>query len=786
MVLNKYFENIFTGKVSYFLERLKNILLNKNFIIFLIAFFVSAQGFISGTFPFSYALLGVASLFDVPLIIVFIPALISMIIAKIASLTILKFFIFFVIFTALTAIVNIEGINKKYVVMIKLLMALIISNVLILFISNSNIGFSTTIFEIILAMSFYIIFTYGSYVLINLNKDFIFTKEEYLALAATLAVIFGIFKNCNIYNFSIINVLSIILILIVGWKNGAVSGCTTGLIVSLIISIITKTEDLSYIISVAFAGLISGLLSKHGKIGAILGFIFGELIINYWLNGFSELSLRFSEMLVASLSLLLVSKKAEDKIENIFNKNRTIKRPYDEILDYGSDVKNRLNAVSEVFDDLASVTVPLTQEDNIETRNVIKKYIVDYVNNNCFDYNKKEKLIGDEKLDIMVDYISTKLENNEEISSEMLDFEDIDFTKIVKDLKEVYNSMKFMRLMKKKENENSKKVSKQYKEVAKIISSISKDIVQPSIITSKIQDKIKNELKFFGYVVYEDLYNEKDGCIEYTFVTDILTDIDKQEKQITKIVSDILEQNMVVKLILNSSKNEKSKIKLVSKTKYDVEVGIASLNKQGEDISGDSYLSMEMQDFKHLCVISDGAASGIQAAKNSKAVINMLEKLLNGGFDKSKAIEIINNVIKLKDGENRFSTIDISIIDLNNAESEYIKLGAAPTYILDDGKIISIKNTNIPVGLIDETEYIPIVKKLKNNDIVIQISDGVVTDDMQVDDNYFIDYIKKIDVNKSARNLADEISNEIQKQSNNILKDDATVIVTKIKENVVD
>ena len=197
---------------------------------------------------------------------------------------------------------------------------------------------------------------------------------------------------------------------------------------------------------------------------------------------------------------------------------------------------------------------------------------------------------------------------------------------------------------------------------------------------------------------------------------------------------------MTIKLILNISKTEKSKIKLVSTPRYNIKTEIISEKKSGEMVSGDTYLQMELQDLRKLTVISDGVGSGKDAAKSSTAVVNILERLLSGGFNEEKAIEIVNSIIKLKGDDELYATLDASIINEKDGECFFIKLGAAPTYLIENGKVVTITSTTIPVGLVDNTDYIPICKKLNDGDFIIQVSDGVVFDDMDPNSNYLKNY----------------------------------------------
>ena len=84
---------------------------------------------------------------------------------------------------------------------------------------------------------------------------------------------------------------------------------------------------------------------------------------------------------------------------------------------------------------------------------------------------------------------------------------------------------------------------------------------------------------------------------------------------------------MCIKLILNISKTEKSKIKIVSTPKYNVKSEIISYTKTGENISGDSYLQLELQDLRQLSVISDGVGSGESAARSSSTVYKYVRKI---------------------------------------------------------------------------------------------------------------------------------------------------------------
>lgn len=770
-------------KITGVVNTIKKFVNIKNIIFIILSFAMSNTSFMGDSSPLSLVLFGVASVFNVPLILVLISSIVGILVQSVSMTVLVKLLSFFIIFTLITVIVNIEGVSKRFSVFIKFMISFSAVEVGYNLIQGSLItDLFTCLSNIVVAAILYFVFVSGIYVLTNISKGYVFSKEESIAMVIVVAIALSIFKNITIMQLSIFNILVLILVLIFGWKNGWVAGAATGLVLGLMLTFMSDI-NMTYVVTLAFSGFISGILSKVGKIGVVIGFIAGNLYIAYYANGFSELTMRVSELVIASVSLLFMPKVFETKLDRIFNKNRSLENPYQNMLDSSTSVKEKIGAMSDVFDSIASVVVDVSDEDKLETREVIKKYIENTVNEKCLGCDRRKNCLNDEKLNLVVDYISNKLENNETIDEKMLDFNCELSKEFVRDIYEIYNSVKLMRILKEQERNNANKLSNQYKEVSKILSNISKNIKSDLIKIDKKQEKLREELKFYGYLVYEDEYKEDDTGIEYTFVTNILNNIDKQKKEIISILSNILEKPMVIKLILNSSKKEKSKIKVVSTPEFNVQNSVISIAKNGEEVSGDSYLIEELQDLKHISVISDGEGNGRNASKSSRNVIDMLERLLSGGFDECGAIEIINSILKLKSDSQNSSTLDNMIIDLKTGYSQYIKLGAAPAYIIHEGKIVTINNMNIPVGVSDNPDYLPISRKLIDKDIVVQISDGVLHEGLDISNNYFTEYLKTIDVNKTAKQITDEIYRNVLRENKNILNDDVTIIVTKIIKN---
>ncbi len=782
MIYNKYLDSDIDEKMGSVLNTLRKVINIKNLVFVLIAILLSTKTFIGDFKPFNYVMLATASAFEVPLLLVLLPSVIGLAVAKDVS-SIILLVVFFLLYNLVTAIVNISGMNKKYSIFVKFEASIAILQLVYSFITGALFtDLFNILSSIVICGIIYLVMATGLNVILNVRNGFVYTKEESIMMMVTLAMILSILNPIALWGFKVLEIIALVTILIYGWGNGALLGATTGLMMGLTYSCLCETS-MSFVVAMAFSGFISGFLRRFGKLAVIVPFIIGNIYIIYNGLGSSHISIIVCETLIASVVLFFMPKFIERKLDNLFDLGKGLEAVRNNLLSPTKEVKEKIGAVSEVFESLSEITVPTSKETEKETADVIKKYILGYVNNKCISCSDMDECIDKENLDETAEFLAEKLENGEPIEHEMLKFDCKHSKQIIDDIYNMYTNMRITRVLKLRELENTEKVAKQYREVSKLLDNIANDLKEGALVKDASQQKLRDELKFAGYNVYEDEFEKTEDLTEYTFVTDILTNIDKQKKNIVELASNILEQSMTVKLILNISKTEKSKIKLISTPKYSISTEIVSETKSGEEVSGDTYLQTELNDLRKLTVISDGVGSGKDASKSSTAVVNMLDRLLSGGFSEEKAIEIVNNIVKLKGEDELYASLDAAIINQRNGECYFIKLGAAPTYLIADGKVVVITSNSIPVGLVEDNEFVPVCKKLKEGDFVIQVSDGIVPEGSDINNNYLKNYLLTCDYSKSAKLIAQEIKEILYLNNGGTLEDDATVIVNNIELN---
>ena len=179
-------------------------------------------------------------------------------------------------------------------------------------------------------------------------------------------------------------------------------------------------------------------------------------------------------------------------------------------------------------------------------------------------------------------------------------------------------------------------------------------------------------------------------------------------------------------------------------------------------------------------VLSDGMGTGSRAARESQAMLELLDSFLRAGFDTRTAVKFINSVMLLKSDEEAFVTIDICIIDLYTGEAEFIKTGAEPSFILQKGGVNTVKAASLPVGVIAEMEAERTFKTIADGDVIVMVTDGVET--RNEGSMWVSEFLEEARRNGEEKNLADKILSKAIENQNGKITDDMTVLSVRLRE----
>ncbi len=147
--------------------------------------------------------------------------------------------------------------------------------------------------------------------------------------------------------------------------------------------------------------------------------------------------------------------------------------------------------------------------------------------------------------------------------------------------------------------------------------------------------------------------------------------------------------------------------------------------KEDEKISGDNFSVEEYGNNQMVAMISDGMGSGEQACHDSCAVIEFMEKFMEAGFSKEKALIMVNGALFSQNPGENLTTLDICSIDLFNGEADFIKAGAAASFLKRGMHVEEIAADTLPLGSVEEISSMQLMVQLCNADMLVMVSDGV-------------------------------------------------------------
>lgn len=772
----------------------------KNIPIYIMTFMLSMVGITGDLSPFSISIFGACLANSVPVLgIVFFGVLGNAIKFGVSgALTYLL--------TTLLVVVTMFFIKPRYTdeeknEKIKLAKNLFISTIVI---GLAKIGMSMfTLYDILLLISFSIIIVVFYKIFVNsisvvneFGEQKAFSIEEILGASLMLSIAVTAFGDIQAFGFSIRNILSILIVLVLGWKNGVLVGTTAGVTIGVTLGVITSSDPIM-VAAYAISGMIAGILNKFGKIGVIVGFCLGNVVLAYVSNGYTVELIHFKEILIASVGLLAVPKSMKIDIEEFMGNSKFLPVFPERALNKSKETAERLNNVSETIQEMASIyKIENAEIENSQTiinnKDIFINELLDnlngYENNMLYeDLSNTEGKIVDEIFSLLLDKQQITREDLLKIfadcNSYIVGFDDKNISQyleenimqMVRVINMSYKISKSNFVWQKKFEENKKNMETQLQGVSKAISDIAENI-EKNIENEEqfLQEKkqIVELLKQKEIEIQEvSIQKEERFLIEIYMQKSNNTDIEAIEK----ILSTILKEPIV----FYEEASIGTRLRFLSDDKYVMAIGIAEKTKDKSEMSGDSILNIRLKDGKYLVALSDGMGSGEEAKQSSIKALKMLENLLLSGFDKKTSLELINTSL-INQNEEIFATLDVAIIDLYQGNIELIKNGACPTYIKNGKKIQIIKSNSLPAGIVKEVQIQSFDKDIEEGDIMLLCSDGILDSNIEYKNKeLWVKYMLEDIETTNTKKISDLILGEAIDNNYGTAKDDMSIITCK-------
>jgi stage II sporulation protein E len=341
------------------------------------------------------------------------------------------------------------------------------------------------------------------------------------------------------------------------------------------------------------------------------------------------------------------------------------------------------------------------------------------------------------------------------------------------------DSIKVKQLNKAQNNRFKRLVREQFNHLSRVLDKIYLQLSKGLYVDPEESSHALSGLQNAGIAVDSMIIMEDFNKRRKVFITSQAPlSVEDAKTHVPKFLSELLRTNIAYDYEPNSSSKEYSYC-YCEDYKYKLVVGAKNCVKDDYEASGDTLSSVILSSGYHMLALCDGMGSGKLANRQSSRVLNMFEELLNSGFDENSATQIVNSILVLEDGEEIFVTLDLFLFDLDKGLGEFVKAGAAATYVRRNDEIIKLEMETLPLGILEETHIKKSTRAFQRGDYLYFMSDGFF-DSFKNEESLIRKHILKYDY-RNPQKIADSLFEDALSITGGEAIDDITVVVARIR-----
>lgn len=640
---------------------------------------------------------------------------------------------------------------------------------IIYFNENQDKYLLMALLEGIIIMSLTVVFNGAIEFILKEKKDL--SNEQLISISIMIFTFLLGISDFQIETLSFMKIVLYFAIAFLGYKYGCGSGGVIGAICGILLD-----ESVGIGIGVGcIFGICIGIYRNMGKILAAILYLMTIISIGYLYADFliqleNIRSLTIATIIFACLPkkiLYIVENKREDKF---INKNIQYTSFY-KMRDFAEAFKK----LSFTFAGLSSKKKELSNQD---INNIFEQVSENY----CYSCNNFKNCVNTCQYDTYKAVYNAITLDRQGDTIECIANNCIDAWGLLEETKKYMEFAKLKLLWHNQMAESREAIAGQLGEVAEMINEFSENLYDGQEISGAEKVILKKALKSKNIdtrkvAIIQKSNNKKEVYIiarmnNNSYIT---------TKDISVLVGNVLKKKMKAdescKSILGSKYET---FTFLEEAKYKVLTGTARIAKQNENICGDNFSFSKINESRFIMALSDGMGSGETAYEDSETVVDLLEQFMEAGFKEESTIKLINSILVLRSEEQTLSTIDMAIFDLFSGRCEFIKIGAAATFIKRKDEVKVIMSYSIPAGVFNTVDCDREIFDLRSGDMIIMMTDGVLDClNTQNKEEYMVEMIKNIN-SKNAKEVANTILEQSKKESGGEAIDDMTVVVATI------
>ncbi len=618
----------------------------------------------------------------------------------------------------------------------------------------------------------------------EINTNYFYSTEELISIAILSCLVIAGIGNFVIFGVEIRNIIALAMVITTAYASGSNSGAILGVTMGIIIGI--ANNDLLVATTVyGICGLIVGVFKETGKIFSVLAYLVSLFMILTYTGNITVQSI--IEVVVAAIIMMLIPEKTIKEILRELNNEEKSKIISDaQVEGIKLEFVDRLEALRGSLNAVATSIESLSGNEKLLMKNKGTAMIESLADRVCQECEMNNKCWGRELHSTFSDFgeLMLSCESKKIYLPKDLNLKCVKRSTLLKSAEELFSTYTVNEALKSRLIEGRSVVANQINNMSTTVASILGDFnnnVNSCLDIDKLLRKtlVKNKIRYNNIYSYTD----RKGHLKIKIKIDSYDGENYCRKSIIPVISELVRTPLSIAedgCKINPETDECS-ITIEEAYKYNVSSYVSFNVKDGEKYSGDSYSFGQNKVGEYVTIVSDGMGSGPEAGLESEAAIELIEKFMEGGFSETTMLNAVNSIMGMKFSEDeKFTTLDMNSIDLYTGEVKFTKVGASMSFIKKGAEVEVINSSSLPFGILDDINITPIKKKVKQGDIIVTISDGVI----DVDKGNIGDYSWIVDYLKGEQNNPELISREILELAKNKcdgkVLDDMTIVVSKL------
>ena len=630
---------------------------------------------------------------------------------------------------------------------------------------------------------FYVV-NYGVSCLDEIKHNYFFNMEELISMAIVLCLMVAGIGNIACFGVSIRNIAALAIIIVIAYAGGASIGAVIGVTMGIIVGVTSK-NILLFISLYSCCGLVVGVFKETGKIFSALAYlIVSSIIVGYsvTINIYGAVEIAVPTVIM----LLTPAKFIEGILQELSNeeKNRIINEA--QIDGVKSEFIERIENLKKILDRLSKSMNKLSGNHKLLVKDKSSAMIENLADRVCSNCEMNSKCWGKELNKTFFEFseLIEMFEQGKGKINKSLKANCVKSNTLIKSCEEFYNTTTVNEVLKERMGEGRQIIAENIAGISQAMDDVIKEFTR-DVDNCYELDKVLKKALSRKNIAYKNIYSytDKKGRLKIKMLMENCYGENICGKAILPILKEVLRVPFSISdegCRINPETNECSVV-IEESPKYNMLSYVASIPKDGEKFSGDSFSFGKNKNGIYVIALSDGMGSGPDAGLESSVAIDIIDEFIERGYDEEIAIKAINSIMNMKFSEDeKFTTLDMSMVDLYSGELSVIKAGAVATFIKRYEDIQVISDNSLPFGAVEEIEYKKNKKKLKHGDIVITISDGILDVDKNNigDYSWLRTYLEKATTNPEQ--LSRDILDKAKKLSDGKVMDDMTVVVSKL------